>query len=82
MRKQKINCFNVESVIEQRLNLDTVRRQLSSLVGKFFLSWKECKAANLAKIYKNADEITQNKLAHTLGGSANFEATKQFLQTL
>lgn len=82
MRKQKVNCFNVESVIEQRLNLDTVRRQLSSIVGKFFLSWKECKAANFAKIYKAADDNTKNKFAHLLGGSANFEATKQFLQTL
>lgn len=82
MRKPRINCFNVETVIEQRLQLDTVRRQLSNIVGKFFLSWGECKQAKIANIYKKADSSIQSKLAHTLGGAANFEATKQFLSTL
>lgn len=81
--KKNHNGFNLESVINQRLNLNINQRILEEEFQVPFPTLNRIKNSMLLKKdYANWSEEKRNKFIIVIGGRANFAKTKDYLNQI
>lgn len=83
MKKNFVNCSDLEIIIAQRLNLNTNQRILANEFNLPFANINSVKDKNyLKQNFLYWEEPKRNKFIQTLGGRINFDATKKLINNL
>lgn len=70
----------VEGVILQRAGLQSIRRELETQFGVSNCSLNYMKSKDFRMKFLNWNESKRNSFYVTIGGRANFNSTKKFLE--
>ena len=79
----KTKFLDLETIIAQRLNLETNRRILWDEFGVSFANLEKVKNPFFLKEnYKNWTQDKKDRFAITIGGKVNFKTTQEYLQKI
>ena len=78
MKIKKINNFNILQIIEANASMPSVKKHLESNFK--FLNLKFLNSPNYIKYFLSWEEDKKNNFIKLIGGKANFEKTKKFLE--